>query len=135
MNQAPSITSIKVNTSMSGLMMPLFSTRSPIGCNSRRTKVRHTMAKKIPPPMAMRTMLQSELKLANTTASTHHAAISSMLPAANARVPSEVLVKPCSKMMRASIGKAVMAMAAPMNSTASRLEVLAANRAGSCAMK
>jgi len=85
--------------------------------------------------MAMRAMLQSELKLANTKASTHHAAISSMLPAAKARVPSEVLVRPCSKMMRASIGKAVMAMAAPINNTASKLVVFSANNCGSSAMK
>ena len=41
-----------------------------------------------------------------------------MEPAASASVPSEVLDKPCSKMMRANIGKAVIDMAAPMNSIA-----------------
>ena len=64
---------------------------------------------------------------ASTTASTVQAITSSMEPAANASVPSEVRASPCSKMMRASIGKAVIAMAAPMKSMACVGVVLAEN--------
>ena len=57
-------------------------------------------------------------KVASTTASTHQAAASSMAPAASARVPSGVPESPRSEMIRASIGKAVMAIAAPRNKRA-----------------
>jgi hypothetical protein len=51
-------------------------------------------------------------------ASTHHEAASSNAPAVSDSVPSEELASPRSLMMRASMGKAVSAMQAPMNSVA-----------------
>ncbi len=134
-NQAPSITSIRVNTRMSGFITPATCTLSPSGCRNFFTKVSVTSANSTPPPMAIRAMLQSDWKLASTTANTHQAATSSSEPAAKASVPIEVLLRPCSKMMRASIGKAVIDMAAPMNRMASRLDVFSANSCGSSAMK
>jgi hypothetical protein len=70
------------------------------------------------------------LKLATTTARTHQAAASSMHPAASASVPSAVPVSPRSWMIRASIGNAVMARAAPRNSAACHAVVRSEKRPG-----
>jgi hypothetical protein len=51
--------------------------------------------------------------IASTAASTPQAAASSSAPAASARAPTVVPASFRSKMMRASIGNAVIAMAAP----------------------
>jgi hypothetical protein len=56
--------------------------------------------------------------VATTTASTHHDTASSNAPAVRDSVPSEVFCRPRSLIMRASIGKAVRAMHAPMNRVA-----------------
>ena len=84
----------------------------------------------MPPPTASHAPVQLPPKLASTTARMHQAAASSTAPAVSARVPSEVPAMPRSWMMRASIGKAVMAMAAPRKSEASSSLALAEKRPG-----
>ena len=69
-------------------------------------------------------------KLASTTASTHQATASSMQPAARASVPSAVPVSPRSWMMRASIGNAVIDIAAPRKSIASAVVTRSEKRPG-----
>ena len=70
------------------------------------------------PPSAMTAIHGSCPRLASTSASTPQAAASSIAPAAIASAPTVVPVNPRSKMMRASIGKAVIAIAAPMKGIA-----------------
>ena len=85
---------------------------------------------RIAPPMASIATPGPAPKVASTMASTHHEQASSNAPAVSDSVPSEVLARPRSLMMRASIGKAVSAMQAPMNSVALACEMPAANRPG-----
>ncbi len=68
--------------------------------------------------------------VASTMARTHQEHASSKAPAVSDKVPSEVSARPRSLMMRASIGNAVSAMHAPMNSVAFVGEMPAANRPG-----
>lgn len=58
----------------------------------------------------------------------HHADASSNAPAVNAKVPKGLVARPRSWMMRASIGKAVIAIAAPRNSDASISLAFSENR-------
>ena len=67
-------------------------------------------------------------KLASTIAINIQAAASSIAPAESDRVPIGVPDSPRSWMIRASMGKAVIAMAAPMNSVASNCVTSAVNR-------
>ena len=90
--------------------------KSAIGDAAADRRVRATPA---PPP-----------KVASTIASTHQEAASSNAPAVSDSVPSDVLARPRSLMIRASIGKAVSAMQAPRNSVALRGLMPAANRPG-----
>src|SRR5262249_21136112 len=60
------------------------------------------------------------LKTASTRASMHQDTASSVEPAARANVPSDVPDRPRSKIIRASIGNAVTAIAAPRKSMASQ---------------
>ncbi len=85
-----------------------------------------------PPAMAVIATPAPAPRLASTIASTIQALASSMAPAESANVPSGELESPRSRMMRANIGKAVMAMHAPMNKIACGIGTLAANRPGVC---
>ncbi len=86
----------------------------------------------MPPPIASHACAQLPPKLASTIARMHQAAASSIAPAVSARVPSGVPVSPRSWMMRASIGNAVIAIAAPRNNATSRKRVLSENSPGTC---
>ena len=55
-----------------------------------------------------------------------------MEPAASASVPTTVPVRPRSKMIRASMGNAVIDIAAPMNGTACAAVTLAAKKPPRC---
>ena len=89
-------------------------------------------AKPMAPPIAIQACVHCPPKLASTTARMHQAAASSTAPAVSARVPSGVPAMPRSWMIRASMGKAVMEMAAPRNSPASLNRDWPAKRAGRC---
>jgi hypothetical protein len=60
----------------------------------------------------------------------HHANPSSIDPAANVRVPNEVPVRPVSRIIRASTGKAVMDIAAPKNNILCQVETPAEKNSG-----
>ena len=86
----------------------------------------------MPPPIASHACSQLPPKLASTIARMHQAAASSIAPAVSASVPSGVPARPRSWMIRASIGNAVIAMAAPRNRATSRKRALSANNPGTC---
>ena len=69
-------------------------------------------------------------KVASTMASTHQEAASSKAPAVRESVPRAELDSPRSLMIRASMGKAVSAMQAPMNRVALAWLMPSANRPG-----
>ena len=83
-----------------------------------------------PPPMARTATPGPPPNVASTSASTHQDTASSNAPAVRDSVPSDVLARPRSFMIRASIGKAVKAMQAPMNSVALARLMPTANRPG-----
>ena len=71
----------------------------------------------MPPPIAATAIMGWFPRVARRTASTDHAAASSSEPAASASVPSGVPVSPRSWTIRASMGKAVIDIAAPSTGT------------------
>ena len=84
----------------------------------------------MPPPIAMIATPGPPPNVASTSASTHHDTASSKAPAVSDRVPSTVSASPRSLMIRASIGKAVSAMHAPMNNVAFACEMPAVDNPG-----
>ena len=82
------------------------------------------------PPTAVTAMPAPAPKLARTMARMIQAPASPMAPADRDRVPSGVPDSPRSWMMRASMGKAVMEMAAPMNNMAWARVARSLNRPG-----
>ena len=81
-----------------------------------------------PPQIALTATMAPPPKLARTIASTHQAPASSMAPADRDSEPIGVPLSPRSWMIRASMGKAVMEMAAPMNSMACQVTIPSPNR-------
>jgi hypothetical protein len=100
------------------LISPSRSTMRPSGARIFGPRIVTNATQARPPPMASTATPGPPPKVASTTASTHHETASSKAPAVRDRVPSEVLARPRSLMIRASIGKAVRAMQAPMNRVA-----------------
>ena len=111
---------------------PSRSTRFPSGASARRPTVSISAANTEPPPMASSAVDAVALRLARTMARIAQADASSMAPAASASVPSDEPARPRSRMMRASMGNAVIDIAAPMNNMPSALDTSGAKRSKRC---
>ncbi len=118
MTKAQSAKSIRTIDSIVSLISPRSSTMRPSGTSNLRPMKNMNSAKLSPPIIAINATPGPPPKVASTIASTHHDTASSNAPAVSVSVPSAVFARPRSLMMRASIGKAVSAMHAPMNKVA-----------------
>src|SRR6187397_2859577 len=99
----------------------------PNGANSHGPNEMSNADSTMPPTIASQAMPAPAPRLASTTATTHHATASPMAAADKACVAMMVPDSPRSWMMRASTGKAVMAIAAPRNSVALKVDTPTVN--------
>lgn len=88
---------------------------APRTARALRPIVRSNAVYNMPPTIAVAAVLGSPRWMASTTARMHQERASSIAPQIRASVPSGVPDSRCSKMIRASIGNAVVAIDAPKN--------------------